>query len=58
MRVLLPLPLTPVTETSLPKGNSTDTFFKLFLEQLFKIKVFLTDELRSFGVGINFLPLR
>ena len=58
IKVLFPLPLTPVTETNLPKGNSTELFFKLFLEQLFKIKLFFTDDLRSFGVGIDFLPLR
>ena len=37
------IPLTPVTETNLPKGNSTEISFKLFLEQFFKIKLFFTD---------------
>ena len=57
-KVLLPLPLTPVIETSLPKGNSTEISLRLFLLQLLRIKLFLTDERLSFGVGIVFLPLK
>ncbi len=29
-RLLLPLPLTPVTQTNLPSGKATSIFFRLF----------------------------
>src|SRR6516162_8939540 len=37
INVLLPEPLTPVTQTSLPSGNFTVRFFRLFFEALCKV---------------------
>ena len=58
MRVLLPLPLTPVTATNLPNGKSTETFFKLFLLQSIKRNFLCTESLLLVGVGIDERPLR
>jgi len=54
----LPLPETPVTQISLPKGNSTETFFKLFPVAPIKLIDFPFPFLLFFGISIVFVPFK
>ena len=58
MSVDFPLPLTPLTTISLPKGNVTLTFFKLLPLAPFNSINFPFPSLLSFGVSSFFLPLK
>src|SRR4051812_26791071 len=57
MRLLLPLPLTPVTQINLPNGKSTLTFFKLWPVHPFKVIFFSFTFFRGFWTLIFFFSV-
>ena len=54
----LPLPDTPVTQMSFPKGNSTSTFFRLFPFAPLSHKDFPLPGRRSAGISIFICPFK
>ncbi len=58
MRVLFPLPDTPVIQTILPRGRWTSMFFRLFSAAPRITSSFSRPIRRFLGRGISFAPLR
>ena len=58
IRVLFPLPDTPVTQVNVPSGNLTLIFFKLFSLAPFSSKNFPVPFLLFLGTSIHSLPLK
>ena len=58
IRVLLPLPDTPVMQTSLPSGISTSMFRRLFWRAPRMVMDLPLPSRRSFGTGIRLNPPR
>ena len=58
IRVLLPLPLTPVTTVRVPRGMDTSMSFKLLARAPLMVSFFPLPFRRWAGTGIFFRPLR
>ena len=57
IKVDFPLPETPVTQIIFPKGNSTETFFRLLPDAPESLIVFPFPSRLVLGTSIFFLPV-